>query len=44
MISYSFEKMHPADEAFFKFEESVYQSFVGGVKSGYSTQPFTERE
>jgi hypothetical protein len=42
MISYYFEKMHPADEAFFKFEESVYQSFVGGVKSGYSTQTAKE--
>jgi len=42
MISYSFEKMHPADETFLKFEESVYQSFVGGVKSGYSTQ--TDKE
>lgn len=38
MISYSFHKLHPADEAFLRFEESVYQSFKGGVKSGFTNQ------
>lgn len=38
MAFYSTPRLHPEDEAFLRFNESAYDSFVGGVKSGYANQ------